>query len=225
VAKGKKSGKPKSTYFFEGKDRTVEELRGILEGNKELSRLKITCGLVEGKGNRILDVGCGIGHLGEMLKGKYSKFTGSDILKENIEIARKLATSKNAEYTTRSIFEKNAFRDSSFDYILLLELIEHIDNPGLYLQRCRELLKPKGYIIISTPNALSITNMLVNLKHRKRIIRNYSLNGTETDHVVLWDRQTLQNLLVKNGFRITRITLSAATLLGGQSLVVKARKT
>jgi len=212
-------------FYFERKWRTKAELKNIFSESLKLNRLQQTKRLVSGQKNIILDIGCGAGYLSELLEGKYSKYVGVDILESNVSIAKSIFTKKDVSFSTKNVFsDKSSFKNKSIDYILLLELIEHVDNPGEYIRRCRELLKDKGYLIISTPNATSITNILWNIKNRKKIISAYAIDGTETDHVVAWDIQTLQNLLVRNKFRIINILLSKSSIKGGQSIIVKAQK-
>lgn len=48
--------------------------------------------------------------------------------------------------------ESSPFENESFDIIVLNEVIEHLPNPKLSLDRLVNLLKPKGLIIIQTAN-------------------------------------------------------------------------
>jgi len=212
-------------FYFERQWHTKDELKKIFSDSLKLNRLQETKKLVSGRKNIILDIGCGAGYLSELLEGKYSKYIGVDLLESNISIAKSIFDKKDVSFSTKNVFsDKKSFKDKSLDYILLLELIEHVDNPGDYIRRCRDLLKDKGYLIISTPNATSVTNVLWNIKNRKKIITAYAIDGTETDHVVAWDMQTLQNMLVRNNFKIVDILLSKSTIRGGQSIIVKAQK-
>jgi SAM-dependent methyltransferase len=43
-----------------------------------------------------------------------------------------------------------------FDVIVAFDLIEHLTNPGLFLQCCKEHLVPGGQIILTTPNAYNL---------------------------------------------------------------------
>ncbi|WP_035140790.1 class I SAM-dependent methyltransferase [Fischerella sp. PCC 9605] len=43
-----------------------------------------------------------------------------------------------------------------FDYILLQDVIEHVEDPNALLGKLNSLLSPSGYILIGTPNAASI---------------------------------------------------------------------
>lgn len=40
--------------------------------------------------------------------------------------------------------------DASFDVVLSTQVLEHVEDPGLYLAECRRLLKPGGSLILTT---------------------------------------------------------------------------
>jgi SAM-dependent methyltransferase len=47
-------------------------------------------------------------------------------------------------------------QQSPFDYILLQDVIEHVEDPNALLSKLNSLLAPGGYILIGTPNADNI---------------------------------------------------------------------
>ena len=51
------------------------------------------------------------------------------------------------------INNKLPFNDNSFDLIWCSEVIEHVDNPIKTLAEFRRTLKPKGKMILTTPNS------------------------------------------------------------------------
>lgn len=52
------------------------------------------------------------------------------------------------------------YSSESFDYIICLEGLEHIDSPPQAFREFRRLLKPGGHLIISVPNILNIEERL-----------------------------------------------------------------
>jgi 2-polyprenyl-3-methyl-5-hydroxy-6-metoxy-1,4-benzoquinol methylase len=48
------------------------------------------------------------------------------------------------------------FDDASFDFVVSVEGIEHLENPFLCVREFSRVLKPGGNLIISTPNIMSI---------------------------------------------------------------------
>jgi len=52
------------------------------------------------------------------------------------------------------------FKEKSFDIIILQDVIEHIENPTSIIKKLITLLKDDGLIYLSTPNKLSILNLI-----------------------------------------------------------------
>ncbi|QQG44081.1 MAG: class I SAM-dependent methyltransferase [Candidatus Roizmanbacteria bacterium] len=99
----------------------------------------------------ILDIGCAQNpeiHL-EIAK-KSKKTVGIDLNKKGINDLKK----KGLEAYEMSAEEINL--KYKFDYIIAGELIEHLNNPGLFIEGMIKHLKPDGKIIMTTPNISSI---------------------------------------------------------------------
>lgn len=54
----------------------------------------------------------------------------------------------------------NYFGDRKFDLIVAADVIEHLNNPGLFLESCRRQLMPGGEIIVTTSNTFHIGRFL-----------------------------------------------------------------
>ncbi|MDC1151427.1 bifunctional 2-polyprenyl-6-hydroxyphenol methylase/3-demethylubiquinol 3-O-methyltransferase UbiG [Pelagibacteraceae bacterium] len=103
-------------------------------------------------GLNILDIGCGGGLISEPLARLGGKVTGIDASKKNIEIA-KLHSKKsklNINYINKSPEQLENVK--KFDIILNLEIVEHVDNVGLYIKSCYNLLKKDGLMFTATLN-------------------------------------------------------------------------
>lgn len=108
----------------------------------------------DAKGQKILDVGCGGGLVCEPLSRQGAKVTGIDAGSENIDAAKAHAKQSALdiiyEATTAEDFaQKNK---GKFDVVLALEIIEHVDDPALFIESLVKLAKPNGLIILSTLN-------------------------------------------------------------------------
>ncbi|MFA5105513.1 MAG: class I SAM-dependent methyltransferase [Candidatus Micrarchaeia archaeon] len=104
---------------------------------------------LDGLGGRLLDLGCGTGSLSEKIISKYpGKFdvTGADFNRE----AYKLEGGKFVQADLNR--PPLPFPDASFDVVMLVEVIEHVDNPASLLSEIRRVLSPGGTLILSTPN-------------------------------------------------------------------------
>jgi hypothetical protein len=73
------------------------------------------------------------------------------------------------------------------------ELIEHLDRPGEFLEAVRPLIAPGGGLVITTPNATSLTNALLGLMSRE---------AQNSDHVGWYSWRTLETLLARHGYNV-----------------------
>ncbi len=104
-------------------------------------------GLPKGK---ILDLGCGEGEYSKRLKD-----SGFDVISGDIDSARfKYKDEIGFKYC--DITNKLPFADNTFDYVLLLEVIEHLRNPYAVISEINRIIKENGFLILSTPNILSL---------------------------------------------------------------------
>ncbi|NYZ60505.1 class I SAM-dependent methyltransferase, partial [Candidatus Micrarchaeota archaeon] len=166
----------------EAKNFISEKIRNI--NSFYSGRLKLTFDLLEIKsGMKVLDVGCHLGFVDYYLakSNPSAEFYGVDIVPDFIELANKYVRLPNLSYDTQDILNNN-FKDNTFDYVLFLETIEHVANPAAYASEFLRILKPGGCLVLSTPNAIGITNVLHNLKHMndvKKIEDEARNTGTE----------------------------------------------
>src|SRR5207249_8138 len=78
--------------------------------------------------------------------------------------------------------DRAPYEDSSFDCVIFCEILEHLllsaDFPFSEIHR---ILKPAGYMILSTPNASRLAN-LAKLVKGKNIYEDYSPHGIYGRH-------------------------------------------
>jgi SAM-dependent methyltransferase len=73
------------------------------------------------------------------------------------------------------------------------ELIEHLDNPGEFLEAVKELVAPGGRLVLTTPNAHALTNVLGGLAGRELV---------NPDHVAWLSWRTIETLLGRHGWNV-----------------------
>ena len=67
--------------------------------------------------------------------------TGIDASKKNISVAKLHAQKSNLKINYLETSPENLKNFNHFDIILNLEVVEHVDDVGLYFQSCNKLLK------------------------------------------------------------------------------------
>jgi 2-polyprenyl-3-methyl-5-hydroxy-6-metoxy-1,4-benzoquinol methylase len=103
------------------------------------------------KGKVVLDAGCGEG-IGSYIFSEKAKFVfGFDIDEECIRLAKEKYKRDNLCFLTGSIHEI-PFKEGTFDLVVCLEVIEHVEEQEKAIHEMKRVLKKDGMLIISTPN-------------------------------------------------------------------------
>lgn len=144
-----------------------------------------------------LDLGGGNGLLTASLKEKEVDSIGVDIA----EPAEVTAPFLNYYQVDLNNFKKLNFK-REFDYIILADVLEHLNSaPGL-LRHVSQFLKPEGKIIISLPN-ISIWFYRISLLIGRF---NYGEKGIlDEGHLRFYTLDTARKLINRSGYVISRI--------------------
>lgn len=95
-------------------------------------------------------------------------------------------------YTQQSAESFNL--DEQFDVIFAGDLIEHLVNPGSFLDSCKSHLAEDGRLIITTPNTFNLFNLAEKITKDEPTVN--------SDHTCYFNKKTLTTLLKKCGWEI-----------------------
>jgi SAM-dependent methyltransferase len=188
--------------FASGGHALVERLRRVWEGGK----VRLYRELVGEGPRRILDVGCGNGRLLGLLRD----FGCPEWELVGIDLDADAA----AECRARG-FEAHAGRVEDFevagprfDAVIMLQLIEHVEDPVEICRRVHALLRPGGRFVVETPNLAGIDYRLF----RRSWWGHYHFPR----HWHLFSMASLRRMLEEAGFEVERgeclISTSAWTI-------------
>ena len=105
------------------------------------------------KGIKVLDIGCGGGLLCEPMARMGAEVLGIDVVEKNTKVASLHAKKMNLNITYRHISAEDLLKEKpQFDVVLNMEVVEHVENPGFFIDICSNLLKKKGLMFCSTIN-------------------------------------------------------------------------
>jgi len=154
------------------------------------------------KGARVLDAPCGDGSLAATLRQAGYDAHGVDI---NAAGAGLLGPA----YHDGDLTDRLPFANASFDAVLSIEGIEHLEDRFAYLRELRRLLTPQGMLILTTPN-------IVGLRSRVRFFGSgfYHRDGRPLreaardpfHHIALGTLADLRYALHTSGFRLTAVS-------------------
>jgi glycosyltransferase involved in cell wall biosynthesis len=152
--------------------------------------------------SKVLEIGYGKGHLGKELKKKscyvetIDKYPLEQSYRENVD-----------QFTLLDMDDidkvSHTIKPDRFDYILVLDILEHMQYPDLFLEKLRErsVLK-QPTILITTPNIaffiIRFQLLLGNFNYHKRGI-------LDLQHTRLFTFKSLEYLLIQTGFKIREV--------------------
>jgi len=106
-----------------------------------------------------LDAGCGSGYFSRILAQRQSEVIGLDASKNMINDARCRAAQAGIEnrisFREIETVEALPFARSSFDGCICLSVLEYLPDPFACIDEIVRVLKPGGFLIISTPHKWS----------------------------------------------------------------------
>ena len=104
------------------------------------------------RGKRLLDVGCGNGAQTLRLLDRFEATVGLDVVPEHLEVLRAHVPE---DVPCRAVWYDGGripFDDASFDAVLSIETLEHVDDEMSTLGEMFRVLEPGGVLVVSVPN-------------------------------------------------------------------------
>jgi SAM-dependent methyltransferase len=148
---------------------------------------------------RVLEVGCGEGNLGRVLKERGCHVTGLELVPEVAAVAaRHLDDVRVADVEADGF----PFAPASFDAVIFADVLEHLVDPWRVLREAVELLAPGGCVIASTPNLQHHGIVWGLLRGRWR----YRARGiTDFGHLRFFTLQTIRGLFEQSGLSLVHV--------------------
>lgn len=114
--------------------------------------------------DKVLDFGCGPGTFSIILSSICAEVYSIDISKEFINTCKANIQAENITNVFPSVItsDKLDFEDASFDVIMMVDVIHHLDDIDFRMKEVFRLLKPNGKLLVFEPNKL---NPLMFLMH------------------------------------------------------------
>lgn len=138
--------------YIEGHTRNLADRSSYLYSDHSLAaELLIEIKSCLDPGAKILEVGCGGGHAAAVLARLGFVVTATDISPVAIEVAKK--NYPHIDFAVADAIDLK-YQDGSFDAIVAVEFIEHLEAPERLIGEADRLLGPRGLFFIKTPNRL-----------------------------------------------------------------------
>lgn len=109
-------------------------------------------------GAKILDLAAAQGNFTLALAECGYEVTWNDLREDLIDYVKLKHETGIIHYVAGNIFDLNL--QNHFDIVLIAEVIEHVAHPDQFLQKVTSLVKPGGYVVMTTPNGAYFRNKL-----------------------------------------------------------------
>lgn len=142
---------------------------------------------------KALDVGCGAGHLLELMSNKGLKSEGLEVSKKIINALKGRFKIYDGDLKSPLLIKEK------YDLITFNQVLEHVEFPEDFIKDVNKILKKEGYVIFSVPY---VYGLLPNLLRSKW----YGLGHGQ--HLNFFSKKSINLFLNKGGFEIEEIILS-----------------
>lgn len=173
-----------AVYHIDKQDRLAEQRDVMLDFVLKNLRLSGEASL--------LDIGCGLGVFLESVNVK--KKTGVDLDPECIEITKKYVPEAELHVADACALP---FPDETFDTVVAICLLEHVENPTAFIKEAYRVTKIGGRALITTPNIGRPLRLMLAAQRKEKWERSGHRQG--------YDYHLMKHCLENNGWRVERI--------------------
>ena len=111
--------------------------------------------LVPLHGKKVVDIGCGGGILSDAMARQGAQVLGADLAVKSLKVAQLHALeagTQGVQYREISAEDLAQEQAGQYDVVTCMEMLEHVPNPASVVKACSALVKPGGWVFISTLN-------------------------------------------------------------------------
>ena len=167
------------------------------------------------RGARVLDVAAAQGNFSLALAELGFDVTWNDLRAELADYVRLKHERGKIEFAAGNAFEL-AF-PSLFDAVLITEIIEHVAHPDDFLAKAAGLVRPGGYIVMTTPNGGYFKNRLPKFSEcaDPSVFESVQFKPNSDGHIFLLHVDEVEPLAQRAGLVVERIALFTNPLTAG----------
>jgi len=166
-------------------------------------------------GARILDVAAAQGNFSLALAELGFDVTWNDLRAELADYVRLKHENGKITFAAGNAFEL-AF-PSLFDAVLITEIIEHVAHPDDFLAKAAVLVRPGGYVVMTTPNGGYFKNRLPKFSDcaDPSVFESVQFKPNSDGHIFLLHVDEIEPLAKRAGLTVEKIALFTSPLTAG----------
>lgn len=149
---------------------------------------------------KVLDLGCWDGSYAKRYKKSSNKVYGV----ESSATAASKAAKNGIEVQQGDFMEISTFPKVKFDVVVAGEIIEHVFDTDLFIQKISDKLNSNGTLILTTPNVASLPRRILLLLGINPVLENRVVVDVTAGHIRYFTFAELHKLLEDHGFKIIK---------------------
>jgi len=171
--------------------------------------------LVTAPGARVLDVAAAQGNFSLALAEAGYRVTWNDLREELADYVRLKYEYGDIEFVSGDVFGLDL--EGQFDTIVVTEIIEHVAHPDEFLRRVAALVKPGGYVVMTTPNGGYFRNRLPKFSDcpDPSIFEDVQFQPNADGHIFLLHEHEVRKFADQAGLVVTDLRLFTNPLTNG----------
>lgn len=157
--------------------------------------------LIDPRGLRVLDLGCGGGHNGALLKRAGAR----EVVGVELDAGAAAQARKRLDAVVQgdlAHLDLAQLGDEQFDAILASDVLEHLADPEAVLARALTHLRPGGAVVVSLPNVAHVV-VFANLLMKRWPRRSSGI--FDRTHLRFFAKRDMVRLLEGAGLRVLRV--------------------
>jgi 2-polyprenyl-3-methyl-5-hydroxy-6-metoxy-1,4-benzoquinol methylase len=157
---------------------------------------------VPGSARALLDVGCGSGAFGRLLR---SRRPGMELWAVEPDPASAHAAEDGFDHVVVGEFPDHRLPDGRFDVVMCADVLEHMPEPETALRAAAKAIRPDGVMVASIPN----------VRHWRAVVWPLLRHGTWTytergildrTHLRFFTRRSMHDFFTDNGWSVQSVT-------------------
>src|SRR2546423_4463848 len=166
-------------------------------------------------GARVLDIAAAQGNFSLALAELGFDVTWNDLRAELADYVRQKYERGKIDYAAGNAFELRF--PSLFDAVLITEIIEHVAHPDDFLAKAAALVRPGGYIVMTTPNGGYFRNRLPKFSDcaAPTVFESIQFKPNADGHIFLLHVDEIEPLARRAGLTVDEIRLFTNSLTAG----------